>query len=92
MTEQYATFMDPHNGYLDLTAHFGVPALLLALAFLGRQGWRAWRFRRAELGFFLLALGFALMWDDLFSKRWIWVGLALLAKTAMDETGDGDYI
>ena len=92
MAEQYATYMDPHNGYLDLAAHFGVPALLLMLLFLGRLGWRACRLRLPEAAFFLLALAFALMWDDLFSKRWIWVGLALLAGTAADKTGEGDYI
>ena len=25
MTPQYATFMDPHNGYLDVAAHFFAP-------------------------------------------------------------------
>ena len=77
-TEQFATFMDPHQEYLNFASFFGVPALLALLAFLvaiARQGVRA---RRWSVALFVLGVLLSFCWDDLGSKRWLWAALGML--------------
>jgi len=76
----YSTFMDPHNEYLNLCCFFGIPAALVLIAFLILLAFRG---RRAgatglPLMLFIPALLFCCYWDDILSKRFIWVILALL--------------
>ena len=41
--------------------------------------WKLGRRNGHTTAFLVLALAFCCLWDDLLSKRWIWVGAALLA-------------
>jgi hypothetical protein len=79
----FLTYMDAHNEYLNLATAFGVPSLGLLIAFLAslagdlsRRGGGV----PATLALFLLvAVALACLWDDLLSKRWLWVTLGLLS-------------
>jgi hypothetical protein len=82
LTPSFLAYMDAHNEYLNLATAFGVPALGALGAFLwlltrGAHGLTAHLLVAAVLGICLASL-----WDDLLSKRWIWVTLGLLAATA----------
>ncbi|MBT3380496.1 MAG: hypothetical protein HN742_32070 [Lentisphaerae bacterium] len=131
LTDTFATYMDAHNEYLNLAVLFGVPAMLLCVAFWVGIGWSAWRRLKLEsvpatldegrlagpdsslpdgsrvsaascrLGriaerlfehrvpgthvnlaaslTIVLVIGvlLAALWDDILSKRWIWIALAL---------------
>ncbi|MFA6929078.1 MAG: hypothetical protein WCT05_02045 [Lentisphaeria bacterium] len=72
--EPFATFMDPHHEYLNLATLFGLPALFCCLTF--------WLFhcqkKHLTITLFVLAVLVCCLWDDLLSKRWLWVSLALL--------------
>ena len=74
--EMFSTFMDPHNEYLNLAAFYGIPALAVIAAFFIRMALRRQAFRYAT--YFLLAVAFACLWDDLLSKRWICLAFAFL--------------
>lgn len=74
----FTTYMDPHNEWLNLATLFGLPALLLMVCF-----WLAlWRQAPAPLvSTTLLFAGAVLaccLWDDLLSKRHIWLAAAIL--------------
>ena len=75
----FATFMDPHQEYLNFAAFFGVPALLALLAFLLAIARRAINANHWETALFVLGILFAFCWDDLGSKRWLWAALGILA-------------
>ncbi|NLF18373.1 MAG: hypothetical protein GX595_14145 [Lentisphaerae bacterium] len=81
----FLEYMDAHNEYLNQAAAFGLPALLCLAAFLIGLAVTAAR-RQGPLGpllaFYVAGLAFACLWDDLLSKRWIWVTLGLLAAAA----------
>lgn len=79
--DTYATFMDPHNEFLNQVSLFGLPALFALLLFLGALAWQAVRKepRNLPLFLFLLALLCSCYWDDILSKRFIWIIMALLA-------------
>ena len=72
--EPFCTYMDPHNEYLNLAALFGVPAMLCCFAF-----WLAHlKSKQRIIMLFIPAVLFCCLWDDLFSKRWLWMTLAIL--------------
>ena len=77
--ENFITYMDPHNEYLNQLVLFGPLALLLLLLF--------WIFLAKESPYpaaavcFVVAILVCCLWDDLLSKRCIWVTAALLATT-----------
>ncbi len=87
-TQLFATFMDPHQEYLNFWAFFGAPALLALLAFLYDIARNAIRNARWETALFVLGLLLAFCWDDLGSKRWIWAALACLATRQPNELTD----
>ncbi|MBR4675120.1 MAG: hypothetical protein IKP00_11705 [Victivallales bacterium] len=74
--ENFITFMDPHNEYLNQLVLFGPLALILLLLF--------WLSLAKESPYpavamcFVVALLTCCLWDDLLSKRCIWVTGALL--------------
>lgn len=76
-TEQFSTFMDPHQEYLNFASFFGAPALLALLAFLFANANHALKNDRWNAALFILGLLLACCWDDLGSKRWIWLALGL---------------
>ena len=82
LTGTFTTYMDAHSEYLNLATAFGVVATACCFAFWGttvgmlrRQG-RQWDM----LVFYVLGVLLACMWDDLLSKRWVWVTLGLLVN------------
>lgn len=78
-TEQFITFMDPHQEYLNFASFFGIPALLALVAFLLAHARQAIRTQRWETMLFVLGVLLAFCWDDLGSKRWLWAVLGTLA-------------
>lgn len=83
--QPFCSFMDPHQEYLNLASLFGLPALLAMLCFWLRLS----RQKNEYLRFFCLALLLCCFWDDLLSKRWLWVTAALLysRENKHEETG-----
>ncbi|MDX9978534.1 MAG: hypothetical protein RBU25_00675 [Lentisphaeria bacterium] len=87
LAESFATYMDAHNEYLSTGTAFGLPALAALLGFWISRAAVAFRRHRDELVlFFVVGLLCCCLWDDLASKRWIWLTLALLAGSARRET------
>ncbi len=87
LTESFVTYMDAHNEYLNLATVFGVPAMLACYGFWGGLARQAgWRRAAAPLLFYIFALFLVSLWDDIMSKRWIWIGLAILVRETL---GDG---
>ncbi len=76
----FATFMDPHNEYLNTASLFGLPALLLYLLAGLCLCRNALRDGNTPALCLLVALAFCCLWDDLASKRWIWLYLGLLMR------------
>ena len=74
--ENFLTYMDPHNEYLNQLVLFGPFTLTLLLLF--------WLYLAKESPYpaaicFVVAILACCLWDDLLSKRCIWVTGALLA-------------
>ena len=95
----FLTYMDAHNEYLNLAAHFGLPAMASCFAFLVSLAWRPGHANGTPvarmLPFLIAAIAAACLWDDLLSKRWIWITLGLMSaqaggrpQTAAAEGGD----
>ena len=80
----FTRYMDAHNEYLNLGATFGVPAMALCYAFLVQCARRALDSKpwRLAVVFFVVSVFMASLWDDLLSKRWIWVSLGILMQRA----------
>jgi len=81
--EPFCTYMDPHHEYLNLATLFGVPAMLCCFAF-----WMAHlKSKHRLLLLFIPAVLFCCLWDDLLSKRWLWMTLAILhANCQLEKT------
>ena len=77
--DNFISFMDPHNEYLNQLSIFGLPALLLILAF-----WlllpRISPYPDTAICF-VIAVLCCCLWDDLLSKRAVWTTAALLIIT-----------
>lgn len=91
-TDQFITFMDPHQEYLNFASFFGIPALLALVAFLLAHARQAVRIQRWETMLFVLGLLLAFCWDDLGSKRWIWAALGILAQTRSTMQGSASGV
>lgn len=76
----FASFMDPHNEYLNLASLFGVPVMLFAVAFMGHLGLMALKRKDWPAALWFAALFFCCLWDDLGSKRWIWAMSGMLTQ------------
>ncbi|MCK5802166.1 MAG: O-antigen ligase family protein [Lentisphaeria bacterium] len=78
LAKSFTTYMDAHNEYLNIGASFGLPAVALAYGFWVATARDLFR-RGCELALFLVVgLLLVSLWDDILSKRWIWICLALL--------------
>lgn len=83
LAESFSGYMDAHNEFLSSGTAFGLPALAALLGFWISRAAVAVRRHRDELVlFFVVGLLCCCMWDDLASKRWIWLSLALLVGSA----------
>jgi hypothetical protein len=86
LTQSFCTYMDAHNEYLNTGTGFGLPALMALVGFWISLAIQGMRERKNELLlFFVVALLCCCLWDDLASKRWVWVALGLLVGTARPE-------
>ena len=74
--ENFITFMDAHNEYLNQLVLFGAIPLAMLLAFLFRQA------RGADGTPLLLvtAILCCCLWDDLLTKRPVWLALAIVTS------------
>jgi len=69
----FCAYMDPHCEYLNLATLFGVLEMLFLVFYL------VFLSRRSSLGvFWCSAILGCMLWDDMLSKRWIWIGLAII--------------
>lgn len=75
--DSFAAFMDPHQEYLNILCLFGAAALLAMIAFWGSC---AAKNSSSMARYFLLALAFCCLWDDLLSKRWLWLAAAIVLR------------
>jgi hypothetical protein len=91
LTPSFLAYMDAHNEFLNLATAFGLPALVLLGAFLAsllrRSPGLSAGMAGALIGFLVVAIGLACLWDDLLSKRWLWVVLGLLVASAGASSG-----
>lgn len=69
----FCNYMDPHCEYLNLATLFGIWSMLFALLYLVCVP------RRNLLGMLWIGgiMG-SMLWDDVLSKRWIWIGIAII--------------
>lgn len=86
LLDSFCTFMDPHNEYLNLITFYGIGAVLLALAFF--MACIRERPDSPLLILAIIALAFCCLWDDLLSKRWIWVMTASLLASRQSQSTD----
>jgi hypothetical protein len=69
----FCAYMDPHCEYLNLATLFGVLEMLFAVLCL------VFMSRRSSFGmFWCCAILGCMLWDDVLSKRWIWIGNAII--------------
>ena len=84
LLDSFLVYMDAHNEYLNMAVMFGMPAVLVVFLFflaLAANAGRSVVDRRTRLLPFLVAgIAVACLWDDLLSKRWIWISLGILAS------------
>ena len=78
-TEQFATFMDPHQEYLNFASFFGVPALMALLSFLLAIACKGIRTQHWNIVLFVFGVLLSFCWDDLGSKRWLWAAIGILS-------------
>ena len=74
--DAFCTFMDPHCEYLNIPFLFGFPALVLLIAFLVKICRTSHTPLLATC--LVTALLFSMLWDDILSKRAIWIMLSLI--------------
>jgi len=78
--DSFAAFMDPHQEYLNILNLFGAIALAAMIAF-----WISCVVKTSIMArYFLIALAFCCLWDDLLSKRWLWIAAAILLQNSKD--------
>lgn len=74
--ESFANFMDPHQEYLNILTLFGAPALAAVIFFW----WTCCRKASTMARYLIIAIAFCCLWDDLLSKRWLWIAAAILLQ------------
>lgn len=77
----FSTYMDAHNEYLNIGALFGVPAMISVYLFwFNAPGTidRKPAFEKRIILFYVAAIFIVSLWDDILSKRWIWISLGIL--------------
>lgn len=86
LSEAFSTYHDAHNEFLNLATSFGMPAMALCFAFWVCSA-RARGLRTGHavlLRYFVAGVLMISVWDDILSKRWIWVTLGILFTNAGD--------
>jgi hypothetical protein len=87
LTESFVTYMDAHNEYLNTGTGFVACCMgFWATVCRGRRRASLW----PVLVFFVAGVLLACLWDDLLSKRWIWVTLGVLTACTGGVRSDPD--
>ena len=93
LVEVFARYMDAHNEYLNIGAIFGVPAMFSMYLFWfkapGSINSRC-AFEKRIILFYVAAIFIVSLWDDILSKRWIWISLGILLSRMYGEPGQED--
>jgi hypothetical protein len=79
--EIFSRYMDAHNEYLNIGAIFGVPAMIAMYLFWFKvPGLLSGKcsFEKRIILFYVAAIFIVSLWDDILSKRWIWISLGIL--------------
>ncbi len=77
----FSRYMDAHNEYLNIGALFGVPAMISMYLFWFKSPSAIdgrYPFEKRMILFFVTAIFIVSLWDDILSKRWIWISLGIL--------------
>jgi hypothetical protein len=81
LVELFSRYMDAHNEYLNIGALFGVPAMIAMYLFWFKIPGSIdskFAFEKKILLFYVVAIFTVSLWDDILSKRWIWISLGIL--------------
>jgi len=80
LTSTFTRYMDAHNEFLNICASFGVIAVgvLYLFIFKTKQMIKTKLLQKQILVFFISALFMVSFWDDILSKRWIWICLGII--------------
>ena len=80
LTSTFTRYMDAHNEFLNIGASFGVIAvgLLYLFIFKTKQMIKTNLSQKQILIFFIATLFMVSFWDDILSKRWIWISLGII--------------
>ena len=92
LTALYARYMDAHNEYLNLGASFGAISVVFMYLFwfsapLGLK--RDSIFKKNIFVFFVVSVFMVSFWDDILSKRWIWIMAGILMADGFTNNGFG---
>ena len=80
LTSTFTRYMDAHNEFLNIGASFGVIAVgvLYLFIFKTKQMIKTKLLQKQILVFFIAVLFMVSFWDDILSKRWIWISLGII--------------
>ena len=91
--ELFSRYMDAHNEYLNIGALFGVPALLSMYLFWFKAPSCInikLPFEKRMILFYVAAIFTVSLWDDILSKRWIWISLGILLSQMYNKPDQED--
>ena len=81
LTGMFCRYMDAHNEYFNIGSLFGVPAMISMYLFWFKSPSSIdsrCQFEKRMILFFVTAIFIVSLWDDILSKRWIWISLGIL--------------
>lgn len=79
-TPFFVKYLDSHNEYLNIGASFGYVAVALVYGFF----YKTKNYVTSKISiknilfFYIVGIFMVSLWDDILSKRWIWISLALI--------------
>jgi hypothetical protein len=93
LVEVFSRYMDAHNEYLNIGALFGVPAAIFMYLFwfkVSGAGNSKCVFEKRIILFYVAAIFIVSLWDDILSKRWIWISLGILLSQMYNNPDEED--
>ena len=93
LSELFSRYMDAHNEYLNIGALFGVPALLSMYFFWFKSPSSInskFPFEKRMILFYVAAIFIVSLWDDILSKRWVWISLGILLAQVYNKPDQED--
>lgn len=89
----FSRYMDAHNEYLNIGALFGVPAMLSMYLFWFKAPSSTnsrFSFEKRIILFYVASIFIVSLWDDILSKRWIWISLGILLSQMYNNPPSGE--